>query len=73
MKTSRNALFVDSTDSIIEKMAVMTRIPTETLEKVSLKRCFGTLLSFLISNVALQTRSHNYCDGTNISISRMPE
>jgi hypothetical protein len=28
-KTSRNALFVDSTDSIIEKTAVMTRTTTE--------------------------------------------
>jgi hypothetical protein len=28
-KTSRNALFVDSTNSIIEKMAVMMRIAIE--------------------------------------------
>jgi hypothetical protein len=35
MKTMRNALFVDSTNSIIEKMAVMTR--TTTKEKVGLK------------------------------------
>jgi hypothetical protein len=48
MKTSRNALFVDSTDSIIEKMAVMTRLETEIEEKVDLKRCFGTFLSFLV-------------------------
>jgi hypothetical protein len=33
MKTSRNALFADSTDSIIEKMAVMMRTLTETEEK----------------------------------------
>jgi hypothetical protein len=37
MKTSRNALFVDSTESIIEKMVVMTRTTTETEEKVGLK------------------------------------
>jgi hypothetical protein len=48
MKTLRNALFVDSTDSIIKKMAVMTRTATETEEKVGLKRCFDTFLSFLI-------------------------
>jgi hypothetical protein len=50
MKTLRNALFVDSTDSIIEieKMMVMTRIATETEEKVGLKRCFGTFLTFLV-------------------------
>jgi hypothetical protein len=45
-KTLRIVLFVDSTDSIIEKMVVMMRIATE--EKVSLKRCFGSFLSFLI-------------------------
>jgi hypothetical protein len=33
MKTLRNALFVDSTDSIIEKMAVMMRTVAE--EKVA--------------------------------------
>jgi hypothetical protein len=48
MKTSRNALFVDLTDSIIEKAAVMTITATETEEKAGLKRCFGTFLSFLI-------------------------
>jgi hypothetical protein len=37
MKTSRNALFVDSTDSIIEKTVVMTRTTTETEEKAGLK------------------------------------
>jgi hypothetical protein len=48
VKTSRNALFVDSTDSIIEKTVVMMRTATETEEKAGLKRCFGTFLSFLI-------------------------
>jgi hypothetical protein len=48
MKTSRNALFVDSTDSVIEKMAVMMRTITETEEKAGLKRYFGTFLSFLV-------------------------
>jgi hypothetical protein len=43
-----NALFVDSTDSIIEKMMVMMRTAIEIEEKTSLKRCFGTFLSFLI-------------------------
>jgi hypothetical protein len=47
-KTLRNALFVDSTDSIVEKMQVMMGTATETEEKASLKRCFGTFLSFLI-------------------------
>jgi hypothetical protein len=47
-KTSRNALFVDSTNSIIEKMAVMMRTATEIEEKAGLKRCFDTCLSFLI-------------------------
>jgi hypothetical protein len=47
-KTSRNALFVDSTNSIIEKTVVMTRPATEIEENVCLKRCFGTFLSFLI-------------------------
>jgi hypothetical protein len=37
MKTSRNALFVNSTESIIEKMVVMMRTTTETEEKVGLK------------------------------------
>jgi hypothetical protein len=37
MKTSRNALFVDSTESIIEKTVVMMRTTTETEEKVGLK------------------------------------
>jgi hypothetical protein len=48
MKTLRNALFVDSTDSIVEKTVVMTRTATETEEKVGLKRCFATFLPFLI-------------------------
>jgi hypothetical protein len=46
MKTLRNALFVDSTDSIVEKMVVMMRTATE--EKASLKSSFGTFLSFLV-------------------------
>jgi hypothetical protein len=46
-KTLRNALFVDSTDSIIKKTVVMTRTATKTEEKASLKRCFGTFLSFI--------------------------
>jgi hypothetical protein len=46
MKTLRNPLFVDSTDSIIEKMTVMPRTATE--EMTCLKRCFGTLLPFFI-------------------------
>jgi hypothetical protein len=37
MKTSRNALFVDLTNSIIEKTAVMMRTATETEEKAGLK------------------------------------
>jgi hypothetical protein len=48
MKTLRNALFVDSTDSIIEKMVVMMRTTTETEENAGLKMCFGTFLSFLV-------------------------
>jgi hypothetical protein len=48
MKTSRNALFMDSIDSIIEKMTVMMRTTTEIEEKAGLKRCFSTFLSFLI-------------------------
>jgi hypothetical protein len=45
-KTLRNALFVDSTNSIVEKTVVMMRTATE--EKVGLKRCFVTFISFLI-------------------------
>jgi hypothetical protein len=37
MKALRNVLLVDSTDSIIEKTAVMMRTATETEEKVGLK------------------------------------
>jgi hypothetical protein len=48
MKTLRNALFVDSTDSIIEKTAVMTRTAIEIEEMVGLKRCFDTFLSFVV-------------------------
>jgi hypothetical protein len=47
-KTSRNALFVDSTDSIVEKTTVTTITATEIEEKAGPKRCFGTFLSFLI-------------------------
>jgi hypothetical protein len=47
-KTLRNDLFVDSTDSIIEKTIVMMRTSIETEGKAGLKRCFGTFLSFLI-------------------------
>jgi hypothetical protein len=47
-KTLRNALFVNSTDSIIEKMVVMMRTAIEIEEKVGLKMYFGTFLSFLI-------------------------
>jgi hypothetical protein len=46
MKTLRNALFMDLTDSIVGKMAVMTTITIE--ERVGLKRCFGTFLLVLI-------------------------
>jgi hypothetical protein len=72
-KTLRNALFVDSTDSIVEKTTVMTRIATETEEKACLKRCFSNFLSFLVLSVGLQTMTHNYCDGTKRSISKMPK
>jgi hypothetical protein len=44
MKTLRNALFMDLTDSIIGKMVVMTTIARE--EMADLKRCFDTFLSF---------------------------
>jgi hypothetical protein len=46
MKTLRNALFMNLTDSIVGKIAVITIITTE--ERASLKIYFGTLLSFLI-------------------------
>jgi hypothetical protein len=46
MKTLRNALFVDSTNSVVEKTAVMMRTTTE--QKAGLKRCFGTFLSLLV-------------------------
>jgi hypothetical protein len=46
MKTLRNVLFVDLTDSIIAKMVVMTTIAIE--ERAGIKRCFGTFLSFLV-------------------------
>jgi hypothetical protein len=38
MKTLRNALFMDSAESIVEKTTVMTRTATE--EKVDLKGVF---------------------------------
>jgi hypothetical protein len=47
-KTSRNALFVDLIDSIVEKMAVITRTITKIEEKADLKKCFDTFLSFLV-------------------------
>jgi hypothetical protein len=47
-KTRRNALFVDSINSIVEKTTVMMRTAIDTEEKMGLKRCFGTFLSFLI-------------------------
>jgi hypothetical protein len=37
-KTLRNALFMDWTDSIIEKTTVMMRTATEIEEKAGLKR-----------------------------------
>jgi hypothetical protein len=46
MKNLKNALFVDSSDSIVEKRAVMMRTTTE--EMTGLKRCFDTFLSFLV-------------------------
>jgi hypothetical protein len=48
MKTSRNALFVYSTDSIVEKMVAMMRTTTKIEEKAGLKRCFDTFLSLLV-------------------------
>jgi hypothetical protein len=47
-KTFRNALFLDSINSIMENTAVMTGTATEIEEKVGLKRCFAPFLSFLI-------------------------
>jgi hypothetical protein len=41
MKTSRNALFVNLTDSIIEKMMVTMRTVTETEEKGWAKKVFS--------------------------------
>jgi hypothetical protein len=48
MKTFRNALFMHSIDSIVEKMVVMMRTTTKTKENAGLKTCFGTFLSFLV-------------------------
>jgi hypothetical protein len=45
-KTLRNTIFMDSTNSIVEKTAVMMRIATE--EKAGLKICFGSFLSILV-------------------------
>jgi hypothetical protein len=45
-ETLRTALFVDSIDSIIEKIVVMMINTIE--EKADLKRCFDTFLSFLV-------------------------
>jgi hypothetical protein len=46
MNTLRNVLYVDSTDSIVERMTVMTIFATE--EMADLKRCYDIFLSFLI-------------------------
>jgi hypothetical protein len=51
MNTLRNALFVDSTDSIVEKTVVMMRTITETEEKSGLKGVF--VLSYHSSFEAL--------------------
>jgi hypothetical protein len=53
-KTSKNALFVDLIDSIVEKMALMMRTTTEIEEKTCLRRCFDTFLSFLVALVSTQ-------------------
>jgi hypothetical protein len=45
-KTLRNALFVDSADSIVEKTSMMMRTSIE--EKAGLKRYLCTFLSFLV-------------------------
>jgi hypothetical protein len=46
MKTLRNVIFVDSTNSIIEKMTVIMRTAIE--ENAGIKMCFDTFLSFII-------------------------
>jgi hypothetical protein len=48
MKALRNVLLVDSTDSIIEKTAVMMRTATETEEKAGLKCVLVLFLLFLV-------------------------
>jgi hypothetical protein len=49
MKTLRNTLFVDLTDSIIEKMMMMMmRTTIKIEEKMGLKSCSSTFLSFLV-------------------------
>jgi hypothetical protein len=52
-KDLEKCLFLDLIDSIVEKM-VMTRTATE--ERVGLKRCFVTFLSFLIRSACLQRK-----------------
>jgi hypothetical protein len=47
-ETLRNAIFMDSTDPIVEKTTVLMRTTIETEENVDLKACFGIFLSFLI-------------------------
>jgi hypothetical protein len=46
MKTLRNVLFVDSTNLIVEKIAMMTRTVTE--EKEGLKSYFDAFPSFSV-------------------------
>jgi hypothetical protein len=46
MKILRNALFMDLTDLIKGMMAVMITIVTE--ERMGIKMCFDTFLSFLV-------------------------
>jgi hypothetical protein len=47
-ETLRNALFMDSIYSIIEKTVVVMRTATKIEENVGLKSYFGIFLSFLI-------------------------
>jgi hypothetical protein len=47
-KTFRNTLFVDLTDSIIEKMEMMMRTATEIEENAGLKWRFSSFLSFIV-------------------------
>jgi hypothetical protein len=48
MKTLKNVLFVDSTNSIVQNTTVMMRTATEIEENAGIKKSFGTFLSFLI-------------------------